>query len=257
MIQKVPANVDSVTVDIPAEWWRNNLNVRFAWKSLQGRPYDYEVDCLNSDGAGRAHILTGWIPTKDTSISVAAKAGQRVCTFGVATYFTLFLNTGDPAALYWGFFGNSGNKPLKDIMAGTFNDFLSQYHVWQLGPQGASIDGESLVSFSEFQSASDLSSEITLPFRANKGGNTLSGLEGDVSVKNAKIWEGEVLVRDFVPCVKNGVAGFYDRVRGTFRSSKTEAEFTAGTAVIAVDDGDIVSWSDVRELRTGTVVVFK
>jgi hypothetical protein len=35
-----------------------------------------------------------------------------------------------------------------------------------------------------------------------------------------KIWEAGALVRDYVPCVTNGLAGLYDRVNGTFITDK-------------------------------------
>ena len=248
LVQKVASGTGSVTVDLPADWWRNKYNVRFAWKSLAGMPYDYEVDRLDSDGEGKAHIMTGWKPTINTSISVTAKARRGVCTFGVATYFTLFLNT--DGYVYWGFFGNKGSVNLSNV-----GEFVSQYHEWRLGPDGASIDKMQLATFSEATPASDLESQITLPFRINYAKPTLSDKEGEVSVKGAKIWEGDVLVRDFVPCVKNGTAGFYDRVRGLFYESRFDAEFAAGSAIVS--DGDMLSLSESRILRNGTVVVFR
>jgi hypothetical protein len=66
---------------------------------------------------------------------------------------------------------------------------------------------------------------------------------------SAKIWEGDVLVRDFVPCMSRGVAGFYDKVRGGFYPSETAKAFVAGAPVVA--DGDFVSWSPAKELRSG------
>lgn len=45
-----------------------------------------------------------------------------------------------------------------------------------------------------------------------------------------KMWNGEELVRDYIPCVRksDSKAGFYDLVNGTFNPSIGSAEFVAG-----------------------------
>jgi hypothetical protein len=94
-----------------------------------------------------------------------------------------------------------------------------------------------------------------LPFRAAGATSRSPNKTGDASVRSAKIWEGDILVRDFVPCIKNGVPVFYDVVRGGYYGSRTETPFVAGAPVVA--DGDILSWSNVRELRKGLVIAFR
>jgi len=249
VVQKVAANVDAVTVSLPGDWIRNHYNIRFAWKSLAGLPYDYEVANLDSDGTGKAHILTGCKPTTNTAISVTAKADINVCTFGVATYFHMFLNSNNK--FYYGFFGNTNlGADCNDVPG-----FVSQYHEWRLGPSGASIDDTTYGSFSSATPTEDVQTKIIIPFRANYSTQTLSNKEGDVSVKGAKIWEGDILVRDFIPCVTNGVPVFYDRVRGEYYGSRTATPFVAGAPVVA--DGDIISWSEVRSLRKGFAIIFR
>ena len=56
-----------------------------------------------------------------------------------------------------------------------------------------------------------------------------------------KIWQtlgnGEYeLIRDFVPCLKDGVAGLYDQVSGSIFKSKTDTAFTAGSVVAEIPD---------------------
>lgn len=247
LVRKIASDIDSLTVELPESWWRNHYNVRFAWKSLSGLPYDYEIGNLDSDGTGKAHILTGWKPTTKTAISVMAKAPQNVCTFGVATYFSFFLNT--DSKFYWNYFGNASNAACANV-----SDFITQYHEWHLGPDGVRIDDDVLASFSSL-TATTVSSEITLPFRANYGTQTLSGREGDVSVKGAKIWEGDVLVRDFIPCAVDGVPQFYDNVRREYYPSVTEKPFKAGDMI--ADDGDFVAWSNCRTLTSGLAIILR
>ena len=50
----------------------------------------------------------------------------------------------------------------------------------------------------------------------------------EMRAKRAKLWEEGRLVRDYVPCVSNGVACLYDRVSRTFAKSQTSAAFEPG-----------------------------
>ena len=65
----------------------------------------------------------------------------------------------------------------------------------------------------------------------------------EMRAKRAKLWEEGRLVRDYVPCVSNGVASLYDRVSRTFAKSQTSAAFEPGETVVAITDADVVSWS--------------
>ena len=49
-----------------------------------------------------------------------------------------------------------------------------------------------------------------------------------------KIWEGGDLVRDYQPCVKDGVVGVWDYVNGTFTKSLTATAFTAGPGCLPI-----------------------
>ena len=244
LVQKVAADVDEVTFALPADWIRNHYNIRFAWKSIADQPYDYAVEELVS--TGEAYIRTGWIPTTDTAISVTAKTASDVCAFGITGCFFAF-QTGNN--IYWSFFGNSSQASCDGTT------FPSSHHEWRLGPSGAFVDGTTLATF-DSATESNLTANIMLPFRTDMESKWLSpDKTGDASVKSAKIWEGDILVRDFVPCVTNGIPVFYDVVRGGYYGSWTETPFVAGAPVVA--DGDILSWSNVRELRKGLVIAFR
>jgi hypothetical protein len=95
-----------------------------------------------------------------------------------------------------------------------------------------------------------LTANICIPHRANwiSEDNVVDKC-GPVDVRSARVWEGDELVRDFTPCVKNGAAGFYDSVLGEFYASRTSKPFAAGEMTLC--DGDFVSWSDAKRLETG------
>ena len=242
-VQYVAADVDDVSVTLPEELVRGK-QIRFAWKSMAGQPYDYDVEYLHSSTNG-AYIDTGCIPKTNTTINVKAKAEYDVCAFGIRNYFYLFY-TND--RLYAGFLNGSGNL---SIPGDKKDAFVADVHDWKLGASGAYVDDVRVTSFAGLN-AVDLLPSVLIPFRKN---DTTSAVEktGDVDVYGAKIWEDGELVRDFVPCVTNGVPVFYDRANGKFLGSKRSGVgFTAGLPVAA--EGDIVSWSPVFSLKKGFVI---
>jgi hypothetical protein len=262
LVQKVAADVDAVTFALPNEWWHNHYNIRFAWKSIAGLPYDYALSHIHADYAdGRLNYCnTGWKPSTNTIFRINAKAGYNTCTFGVNGAFCLFLGAknGSAAPFYYVFHGNGA--------AGTYNgnfscpdsdSFVTAFHELQLGPTGAYIDDLDTpkAPFSGYAPRADLSSKILLPFRAgsynNENKTVDTGKTGSVDVKYAMIWEGDEIVRNFVPCVIGGEAGFYDNVRGTFYPSTTDKPFVAGAPV--VEDGDFLTWSPAKELISGFI----
>ena len=57
-------------------------------------------------------------------------------------------------------------------------------------------------------------------------------------VYRVKCWQNDVLVHDYLPHVKGGVAGFRDAVDGSFITGENPAAFTAGGKGIVVEEDD-------------------
>ena len=260
VVQKVAADVNEVSVSLPRKWIRENYNIRFAWKSIAGLPYDYEVKSLSSDSTGKQRIRTGWVPSTNTTIHVNAKTAYNTCAFGIVGAYYLVLNGyGSGSQIYYSFFKKSDGTNLSGTIGEYRSDeFAASYHDWRLGPGEARVDNES-VALTGYVPNETVTTDMLLPFRAASTNDSsyvsdVSKL-GDVSVRFAKIWEGDEIVRDYVPSVKDGLPGFYDRVRKTFVRSVTATPFVAGAPVVA--DGDILSWSEVRSLRKGLAIIFR
>ena len=60
-------------------------------------------------------------------------------------------------------------------------------------------------------------------------------------IYGVKIYENDVPVHDFVPCLKEGVACFKDIIGGGFITGEDVAKFTAGGDVPTYDDDCYVS----------------
>ena len=248
LVQKVAADVDAVTFALPNEWWHNHYNIRFAWKSIAGEPYDYAVSSLESTGA--AWTRTGWTPTTNTAAKVIAKTDLGVCPFGVHLAFNAFINTKNndgTATIFWAFGNASGSLTCTNP-----DDYARSYNDWQFGPDGLRIGEDIYQNLGAYAARDGVTANICLPFRASGYNNhNAVSKNGNASVKSAKIWEGDEIVRDFVPCVTNGVPVFYDRVRGGYYGSRTATPFVAGAPV--VEDGDFLTWSPAKELISGFI----
>ena len=250
MVAKVAANENTVTVNLPRAWWRSHYRVRFVWKAIAGLPYDRELTYLHSDGVNCAYarVQTGWRPTVDTRIEVESRTAVNVCPFGITGYSYLFLN-GDNK-LYGGF---GDQKSTAGVAVADPKAFTGEFHTWKLNKDGGYVDDDPVVEFSTTPTMATATKGISVPFRVSTGDDVDTGKVGDVEVKGAKFWDGDFLGLDLVPCEKDGVVGFYDRVRGTFNNGKMGGAFTAGETVVS--DGDALAWSQGVGLVCGLVVV--
>ena len=207
---KVAADATTAMGTVPATWITGGKTMRVIWRSAADMPYDREVEWLHSAGSAWASSMV--IPTRQTEISVCGRSDYDVCLFGLTTYFYLFTNGGPT---YYGFFGNSGSFA-------TYNPSTA-FHTLTLGPSGASLDGVEKVHFTGENTEYTAMTKVSPVFfrRDSNSGNI--GKNGLCWIKWVRFKESGRLVRDFVPCVSNGVACLYDRVYGYFYLSQTDA----------------------------------
>lgn len=228
---KVPPGANTATVALPTAWWETRRPVRLVWKSAAGFACDCEVAYVHSDG--RAWAATDWIPTVCTDVRVTGRAANDVCLTGLTErFYYFFINE----TAHYGFFGESGTFAIQ-------TPFVA--HTLEFGAGGVFLDGERKADSFANATPSVEAYPLTFPFRRSRSDGSLTKM-GNAWLSGAQIRERGELVRDFVPCVSNGVAGLYDRVHGAFLPSATDTPFNAGEAVVpAMADGDILAWSDV------------
>ena len=235
-VGKVAAEASSVTATLPGDWFANSYQVRFIWRSAEDFPYDREVEWLSSSGFAWAD--SDVIPTEKTKICVCGKSAVDVALFGLNGYFYILPHT----VYYYGLFGISNSFAVDDSILPT------DFHTFALGPSGVEIDGVQKVDFVGMQTSyTKMTKGCSIFFRRN--GDAVEK-NGTAWIKSAKFWEEGRLIRDFTPCVLNGVACFYDRVYGNFVKSKNASAFEAGETVSAIADEEAVAWSCVVGLAT-------
>ena len=238
---KVAADATTAMGTVPATWITGGKTMRVIWRSAADMPYDREVEWLHSAGSAWASSMV--IPTRQTEISVCGRSDYDVCLFGLTTYFYLFTNGGPT---YYGFFGNSGSFA-------TYNPSTA-FHTLTLGPSGASLDGVEKVHFTgESTAYTAMTKASPVFFRRDSSSGNLSKT-GECWIKWAQFREAGRLVRDFVPCVSNGVACFYDRVYGTFCTSQAAATFEPGEPVANLAAADALAWSGLFRPESASAV---
>lgn len=228
-LTKVPTGTNTVTVTLPAAWWDAAAKVRFLWKSAEDFPYDRQVAFLESNGG--PWINTGYIPGPGTELSIRQRSSYDVA-FGLSIYFYLLSNG---AGTYYGYFGNLSS----------FDNYNPgrAVHELTLGPSGAYLNGVQKATFTN-TTFTAMTKGISL-FGRRDWETGVIGKQGQCQIYSAQIREAGVTVRDFIPCVSNGVACLYDNVSRTFYfNAGASGAFEAGDTVTpATTDGDALVWS--------------
>ena len=233
ILGKVAAGAETATVPVPGNWLVNGYQIRILWRSAADVPYDREVEWLYS--AGSAWAVSSVIPTQRTKIEVCGRSAWDVGLFGLSNYFNILPNGNK---LNYGFFGRSAS------LTWTTTDPLEAFSTYALGPEGVFVNGMRKADFTTGAATTYTRMTKACPIFFRREWDTGNIQKtGMAWVKSAKLWEEGRLVRDYVPCVSNGVACLYDRVSRTFAKSQTSAAFEPGETVVAITDEDVVSWS--------------
>lgn len=187
-----------------------------------------ELEYIQSSGT--QYIDTGFKPNQDTKIVISmaflGSAGENVLgsrnsssdatnRFGIITF--------DSSSKIGSFFGSTATQSIS---------LDSSIHNYTLSKSGLSVDG---VSYGGAYTASfSCAYPITL-FAWNNGSNGI--VKNSSKIVNCKIFSGEALVRNFIPCKdSSGVIGLYDTVNSQFYSNVGTGTFIAGPEIPSTED---------------------
>ena len=240
----IPPTQDAMTIPAP-DGWGSSV---FAMRPFFGNvvlPYDAAIDYIES--AGAAYFDTEVV----CSSKVDAELDVQVTGSSNADSSPLFGARPD---------GSSGQKHVFWIKRNSNYDVAINYGSYDSGYPGKSSAAErclirndraalyvndTLVASS---TVSDFTGTLTLYMfklhdRNGVDARTIAG-----KLWGLKIWEEGDLVRDYQPCVKDGVVGVWDYANGTFKGSVTATALTAGPEILPIPrPEDEISWgySDV------------
>lgn len=170
-------------------------------------------------GTGTQYIDTGFYPTNNTKIEVKASVNSGnfyAAVMGSSRYGLYLVTSNSRIDMAFGSTGYKGSV----ITGLTFPAVVTMEN-------GKITANDSVYTFTT-QSA--FTTAYTLPLFGQNNG-AVAAVYGEVYY--CKIYEGGVLVRDFIPCVNpSGVAGLYDQVNSKFYGNAGSGSFVTGPVII-------------------------
>lgn len=235
------ANVDKITInflgsndvvdidDEPVKELSKGTEWIFQFVPGPKLPSGYtELEYIQSSGT--QYIDTGFKPNQDSKIVISmaflGSVGENVLgsrnsssdannRFGIITFGS--------SSKIGSFFGSTATQSIS---------LDSSIHNYTLSKAGLSVDG---VSYGGAHTASfSCTYPITL-FAWNNGSNGI--VKNSSKIVDCKIFSGEVLVRNFIPCKNpSGAIGLYDTVNNQFYQNAGSGAFIAGPEIPSTED---------------------
>lgn len=213
----------------------------------EGLPDGYtQVEYLESTGT--QYIDTGFKPTGNTKVKIKVQLPTQTNVqqgiFGArpgnTERFTAFIGTrGDALQVDYNTASTLGGStvPISNFNATNVNEIEVSNKL---------IVNDVLVR--EVDKISFQSSVNLYLFTNNNNGTPQLRMKG--MIWYCKIWDNDVLVRNFIPCInQSNVAGMYDTVNGVFYTNAGTGSFNVGSVVSKKSVGDLVT--DTSDINYG------
>ena len=249
-IGAVTAGDRTLTAALPEEWKALKTKCyRVFLACAEPRcPYDCLLSTLSGDGDGGTgpYVDTGVVPDATTTIELMeTKAKSYNSEFGVKDRFCLFDNIN---TIWYAFFDAASSRD------GIHYAGDGKPHKIVLGPDGGYVDDATVVAG---PLAAKLATDLTMTLFGRRTSATTVDC-APVSIDYAKVWQGGRLVRDFVPCAKDGVGCLYDRVGGELYGNEGTGAFALGEPRGgAVMESEVVGVSEVTYVIPGLSILVK
>lgn len=227
----------------------NSLNYLKAFgKCEQIRlPVGYtQVEYLESTGT--QYINTGVNLSNNSNIEINAKltATQRNKTYYL--FGSSIENNRYMIAV-----GSFTNKYLADFVSNSYriessvSAFDGKFHTHKVTNLSYYID-EILQGSKSSSTFTNTSSAYIFDVR-DRGTSSTLGTQS-WKIKYCKIWDGDNLIRNFIPCKNSSnIAGLYDTVNGVFYTNAGTGTFTAGAEIVPTPSKPIPIWCNNGELK--------
>ena len=204
-------------------------------------PDEYQqVEYIESTGT--QYIDTGFKPNQDTKIDIKitriAGGISNPAILGVTNPFYSFaINNND---FYYAF-----NQTGTNIKSTTFS--IGETAIFKTDREKLYKNGNlvnTLYTQGNFQS------NLNLTLFARRTGNNTAERRGNMQIYYCKIYDNNVLVRNFIPCKNpSNVAGMYDTVNGVFYTNAGTGTFNTGLVISKKSVGDLVT--DTSDINYG------
>ena len=178
------------------------------------------------------HIDTGVIPTSDTKIDLDFSYVESI----YSGWSPLFGERGSSNSMYFAFFINTSSLKVSPNYAGFDPGNNSEVTLTAETKYNLKNDGGQFYLNDELESSISTSNTLTT---SNKSIwlfdchlNNDNGMSRQITARiyRCRFYEGEELIRDFIPCVRNSdnEIGMYDVVNDVFYTNQGTGSFTYG-----------------------------
>ena len=176
--------------------------------------------------SGQQYIDTEYVPTNHTSVEAqflfnVVGDGQNRGVFGTragATSKTYSLIASNTAQLYTGYGTVNTNTNIRFAK--------DTVYVVKKEKNTTILDGNPITTAND----QTFTCPYALVLFAVRNASVTPAFYSRINLYYCKIWDGDDLVRDFVPCqrIADGEIGLYDKANGTFYENKGTGEFLGG-----------------------------
>lgn len=211
------------------------------------KPYDAEVEYIETDGS--AYINTGIKASSNVKFNLLFYAMTNSATYALFggrignNNNQLGIVVNNNATISWRY-GNTGNDP---------QSFSSGY--WSFKNLSSS---NSLISngYTTSTTAATFSTNIDCYlFTLNNNNEDFWGIISGTRSYGGKIYENDVLVRDYIPVRRNGIGYLYDRVTKTlFGNANSVGSFIVGNDVPYTTEIEYIETNDNSYINTGVKI---
>ncbi len=248
-VADIPAATTTYAVAVPAGWGTSVTALRFFMATVANLPYEVQYEYIYS--TGREYADTGYLATDSTKAAIdmaflSCAARATVPVFGYrktanADAFIFFIRP-DQDKFYFEYNRPQANVANVHIDVGerfTFRNDNSDMYLARFGqPEQLIATGEPMDPFTAPAGFSILINGFKKNTTTSVDNQNLA-----MRIYGFKIWEGNELVRDYVPARKDGVVGLYDKVGGSMLGANIGATRSFANGPVAVVNGGFVSSS--------------
>lgn len=220
---------DAKTIDVTVPGWGDTAAaMRFFLKEYVPYPFDAQVAWIQSTGSeyvdscytnrlGDTYAISYRTVQKDVDNIIMGACGTGGLTERVQMQMVGNASGSSRKALYYALaynntYSGAGGKYLElgtDITTQT--EFLNGAQTSKVGHMGGTLT----INIKKNDTSAPLCNVSSYIFARHRGDSNSVDQKCTARLYSIKVTNGDSLVREFVPVVKNGVAGLYERVNGT------------------------------------------
>ena len=253
-VDRVADDATSYEFALPASASLTGQYACRAFLATSTKNYDYLVEGVKSTKSANCFVSTGFQPVGGKTVvsidfALTAADGQQYI-FGVNTTYSLcaYVN-GTSSVGKWAFSSNNGYGSWSNPTALNSSTERTQITL----DTTAKVDGTAASVFTVTTPSGSATRTSTEKHTATAGyylmlfgrakSNTTIDKQTGATIYSCSITNDGACVRDYRPCVSNGVAGLYDVVNNTFNPSSGSVALTAVGArmVCGAEAGDTVA----------------